>query len=508
MKNELLENLSRKLELSINKLNEKREKIGFYELIDKNNDISSNLKKIYDSIEKDKTLKENYDIKKQIDDLKLEKEKNSKKLESIKKTELDVFKIQSNLEKKVYKLDKEFNQLKVKEIKNNKEILSIENNIQEINQDNNKNTILGKKLIELEEQIEEINNQIKEKKNKKEKYIYFIFELNHLNSERKKINKKINKISNLDLDEEKEKLSSLKILSDELQEQIKYKKLEIDNYLELIDKSKHSLEIKEDKSKKYSFEIEDLNIYYGNKKAISNVDIKIPKNKVISIIGPSGCGKSTFLRTLNRINDSIPNFKCYGKIIFDGKYDIQKLRSIKNRYDRIELTTLRTRVGMIFQHPNPFSMSIFKNVSYGPKINGISNKIILNDIVKESLENAALWDEVKNNLKAQGTSLSGGQQQRLCIARAIANKPQVLLMDEPTSALDPIASKKIEELILKLKEDYTIILVTHSMQQAQRISDYTAFFYEGKLIEFDETDKIFNNPTQKRTKEYIDGKFG
>ncbi|NOQ50060.1 MAG: phosphate ABC transporter ATP-binding protein [Mycoplasmataceae bacterium] len=257
-----------------------------------------------------------------------------------------------------------------------------------------------------------------------------------------------------------------------------------------------------------AFQVKHLSVFYGSKQALFDININIPKNKVIAIIGPSGCGKSTFLRTLNRINDSIPGFKTKGKILLDGQYDIFKLKSVINRYDKFQISTLRTKVGMIFQQPNPFPMSIYKNVTYGPKIRGVKNKSILNDLVRNSLKDAGLYEEVKDNLKALGTSLSGGQQQRLCIARALANSPEILLMDEPTSALDPIASARIEELILTLKKDYTIIIVTHSMQQAARVSDYTAFLYEGRLIEYEKTAKLFAKPKQKETKEYLSGKFG
>ncbi len=264
----------------------------------------------------------------------------------------------------------------------------------------------------------------------------------------------------------------------------------------------------EEVNHKASFQIEGLNVFYGSKQALFDINLTLPKNKVISIIGPSGCGKSTFLRTLNRINDNIPSFKAKGRILLDGEYDIFKLKSIVNRYDKMELSTLRTKVGMIFQQPNPFPMSIAKNVQYGPKVRGVKNKAILNELTEQALQDAGIWEEVKDNLKALGTSLSGGQQQRLCIARAIANQPEILLMDEPTSALDPIAAKKIEDLILKLKKDYTIIMVTHSMQQAQRISDFTAFFYQGELIEYGKTKQVFESPKEKQTQDYISGKFG
>ena len=254
--------------------------------------------------------------------------------------------------------------------------------------------------------------------------------------------------------------------------------------------------------------VENFNAYYGQKQSLFDINIEFPKNKVIAIIGPSGCGKSTFLKSLNRINDEVPVFRGEGRIIFDEEFDVVKLKNIHDPSEKIDISELRTRIGMVFQQPNPFPMSIYKNVIYGPKINGVKNKAELNSIAIESLKKAALYDEVKNSMTAIGTSLSGGQQQRLCIARAIANKPDILLMDEPTSALDPIAAAKVEELILELKKDYTIIMVTHSMQQAARISDYTAFFYEGELIEYDKTTKIFNNPKEQKTSDYIRGRFG
>ena len=250
------------------------------------------------------------------------------------------------------------------------------------------------------------------------------------------------------------------------------------------------------------FEVENFDFWYRaqNKQALFNINIKIPRKKVTAFIGPSGCGKSTFLRCLNRMNDQIDNTESEGNIYFD---DGTNLKSPK--LDTLELTT---RVGMIFQKPSPFPMSIYDNIAYGPRSHGINDKKTLDKIVEDSLKGAALWDEVKNNLYDLGTSLSGGQQQRLCIARAIALKPEVLLMDEPTSGLDPIATSKIESLVLSLRKDYTIIIVTHSMAQAQRVSDYTAFFYQGKLIEMDTTKKIFTSPENKKTREYISGKIG
>lgn len=245
--------------------------------------------------------------------------------------------------------------------------------------------------------------------------------------------------------------------------------------------------------------VKNLDLYYGDHKALNGISMDIERNSITAFIGPSGCGKSTFLRTLNRMNDLIPNVKIEGEVIYDDK----------NIYDKNEdIYNLRKEVGMVFQKPNPFPMSIYDNVAYGPRTHGIHNKEKLDQIVVESLKKAAIYDEVKDNLKKSALSLSGGQQQRLCIARALAVKPKVLLMDEPTSALDPISTGKIEELALELKKDYTIVIVTHNMQQALRISDKTAFFLLGDLIEYDDTQKIFSMPKNKKTEDYITGRFG
>ncbi len=263
-----------------------------------------------------------------------------------------------------------------------------------------------------------------------------------------------------------------------------------------------------DEDDSVAISVQGLNIFYGDKQSLFNVSMDIPKNQIISIIGPSGCGKSTFLKTLNRINDEIPSFRAEGTILLQNEIDVLTLENVHDTSSKITLPELRTRVGMVFQQPNPFPMSIYNNVAYGPRINGIKNKSVLTEIVTESLKSAAIYEQVKDNLNALATGLSGGQQQRLCIARAIANRPDVLLMDEPTSALDPIAAKKVEDLILQLKEHYTIVMVTHSMQQAKRISDYTAFFYQGELIEYGKTKTLFTKPKDQKTEDYIKGKFG
>jgi phosphate transport system ATP-binding protein len=246
-------------------------------------------------------------------------------------------------------------------------------------------------------------------------------------------------------------------------------------------------------------EVKNLNFFYDDFQALNNINIKFEKNKVTALIGPSGCGKSTFLRTLNRMNDLIEGAKVNGKVIFDGENIYQK---------DIDVVNLRKRIGMVFQQPNPFPKSVFENVAYGPRIHGVKDKSKLEEIVVESLKGAALFDEVKDRLDKSALGLSGGQQQRLCIARAMAVKPEVLLMDEPASALDPVATAKIEDLIDELKKEYTIVIVTHSMQQAARVSDNTGFFLMGDLVEFDKTDKIFENPSDQRTEDYITGRFG
>ena len=244
--------------------------------------------------------------------------------------------------------------------------------------------------------------------------------------------------------------------------------------------------------------IKNLDLFYGDNQALKDINIDIKENKVTALIGPSGCGKSTFLRTLNRMNDLIENVTIKGKIEVDGE-DI---------YQTEDVIKLRTKVGMVFQKPNPFPMSIYDNIAYGPRIHGIRDKKILDKIVEESLRGAAIWDEVKDRLKTSALGLSGGQQQRICIARAIAMKPEVILMDEPTSALYPISTSKVEELIEELKKDYTIVIVTHNMQQAARISDDTAFFLNGVLVEYSETKDMFTAPKDKRTEDYITGRFG
>ena len=243
----------------------------------------------------------------------------------------------------------------------------------------------------------------------------------------------------------------------------------------------------------------NLNLWYGDFKALKGISLDVGEREITALIGPSGCGKSTFLKTLNRMNDLVPNVRIEGDVRLRGEDIFSK---------EMKLTDLRRRVGMVFQKANPLPMSIYDNITYGPRLHGVRNKAELDELVESSLRGAALWDEVKDRLKKSALGLSGGQQQRLCIARALAVRPQVLLMDEPTSALDPISTSRIEELALQLKERYTIVIVTHNMQQAVRISDNTAFFLLGELIEFDETEKLFSQPKEKRTEDYITGRFG
>lgn len=251
-------------------------------------------------------------------------------------------------------------------------------------------------------------------------------------------------------------------------------------------------------AKNTKVKIENFNSYYGDFHAIKDVSMDIKENEITAYIGPSGCGKSTLLRSINRMNDLVEGFRKEGSMFLDGK----------EIWDEVDVYDLRKRVGMVFQQPNPFPKSIYDNIAYGPRTHGITDKETLDDIVEKSLRQAAIWDEVKDDLKKLATDISGGQQQRICIARALAVAPEVILLDEPTSALDPISTTAIEDLLLHLKEDYTIIIVTHNMQQAARVSDKTAFMYLGDLVEFDETDNIFSNPRDERTERYITGRFG
>ncbi|EKZ4842081.1 phosphate ABC transporter ATP-binding protein [Listeria monocytogenes] len=249
----------------------------------------------------------------------------------------------------------------------------------------------------------------------------------------------------------------------------------------------------------YIIETKDVDLFYGSKQALQKIALNIKKDQVTALIGPSGCGKSTFLRTLNRMNDLIPNVKTTGEIHIGGE-NVQD--------PKIDMVNLRKKVGMVFQQANPFPFSIYDNVAYGPRMHGIKDKKVLDEIVERSLRQAALWEEVHDRLDRSAIGMSGGQQQRLCIARVLAVKPDVILMDEPTSALDPISTAKVEDLILELKKDYTIVIVTHNMQQASRISDETAFFLNGRIVEFADTTSIFTNPAEKETEDYISGRFG
>lgn len=245
-------------------------------------------------------------------------------------------------------------------------------------------------------------------------------------------------------------------------------------------------------------EVNNLNLWYSQNHALKDISIQIPEKRITALIGPSGCGKSTFLKSLNRMNDLVEGCRIEGEILIDGE----------NAYRDTDVNMLRKKVGMVFQKPNPFPMSIYDNIAYGPRIHGVKSKMALDEIVEKSLRRAAIWDECKDRLKKSALGMSGGQQQRLCIARALAVEPEILLMDEPTSALDPISTSKIEDLAVELKKKYTIVIVTHNMQQAARIADKTAFFLLGELVEFDDTEKMFSNPTDKRCEDYITGRFG
>ncbi len=267
--------------------------------------------------------------------------------------------------------------------------------------------------------------------------------------------------------------------------------------MERITRSKETENEMMDKTTKIS--TEKLNLYYGTNHALKDIDMNICANAVTAFIGPSGCGKSTFLKTLNRMNDLVDSVRIEGRVYLDGE-DIYA--------PRVDTTLLRKKVGMVFQQPNPFPMSVYDNIAYGPRLHGIKDKAKLDEIVENSLRGAAIYEEVKDRLKKSALGLSGGQQQRLCIARALAVEPEVLLMDEPTSALDPISTLKVEELMIQLKERYTVVVVTHNMQQAARVSDYTAFFLVGEVVEFDTTDNLFSRPQDKRTEDYITGRFG
>lgn len=267
--------------------------------------------------------------------------------------------------------------------------------------------------------------------------------------------------------------------------------------MERITRSKETENEMMDKTTKIN--TEKLNLYYGTNHALKDIDMNICANAVTAFIGPSGCGKSTFLKTLNRMNDLIDSVRIEGRVYLDGE-DIYA--------PHVDTTLLRKKVGMVFQQPNPFPMSVYDNIAYGPRLHGIKDKAKLDEIVENSLRGAAIYEEVKDRLKKSALGLSGGQQQRLCIARALAVEPEVLLMDEPTSALDPISTLKVEELMIQLKERYTVVVVTHNMQQAARVSDYTAFFLVGEVIEFDTTDNLFSRPQDKRTEDYITGRFG
>ncbi len=505
MENKTLLNFEKRYKTISDELLQIKNEFNFDNMIVDYKKIKKQLWKINEEIKNNTDPSRDEELKEKLEEINKIKKELSIEFKKIEVVENKLYSVKKSLINYVSSLDKRKNSNDyIVESLKNKNIMYLER------VDKNAINVLKNKLQQDKNKKEEIINKIKSLKEEKKPYNYLSYELsesNRLISKTKtkiKISERTNEEKIIKIVERNKKVILTK------KEVSKKLEIEISYSLNLLNEIDKNLASKDDDevNKEASFIVKHLDVFYGQKQALFNVNITLPKNKVIAIIGPSGCGKSTFLRTLNRINDNVPTFKAKGKILLEGEYDIFKLRSIVNRYDKIELSTLRTKVGMIFQQPNPFPMSISKNVQYGPKVKGIKNKVVLKDITENSLKDAGIWEEVKDNLKSLGTSLSGGQQQRLCIARAIANKPEVLLMDEPTSALDPIAAKKIEDLILKLKENYTIIMVTHSMQQAQRISDYTAFFYQGELIEYGETKQVFESPSKKETSDYITGKFG
>ncbi len=505
MENKRLLELQEKLKNNIALISEAKQRVGFDGII---KDYAKVKKQIWKTNKAIEDSQEETEITKLKDELKLHEDSKAKMLSSLKAVELE--------ERKLYSLkistDSYIKQMDNKKNSVDARIKSNENRISDLAFfiDEKNKTDLEKQIKSFEDEISETTKEIDLRK-AKEKQTSDLNAKNEVNRSKIYLLKaKLNKFNSVNDEYNRSEIEKLTKANEELISESTIYEKDISELLEIINTINEALSFidADEVNTKSSFTVKHLNVWYGNKQALFDINLELPKNKVISIIGPSGCGKSTFLRTLNRINDNIPSFKAKGKILLDGEYDIFKLKSIRNRYDKMELSTLRTKVGMIFQQPNPFPMSIAKNVQYGPKVKGIKNKSILNELTEQSLKDAGIWEEVKDNLKALGTSLSGGQQQRLCIARAIANEPEILLMDEPTSALDPIAAKIIEDLILKLKKHYTIIMVTHSMQQAQRISDHTAFFYQGNLIEYGTTKQIFESPKEKETKEYISGKFG
>ncbi|BDU67871.1 MAG: hypothetical protein TYPL_5240 [Candidatus Tyloplasma litorale] len=500
-----VKDLFEKINKLIVKLEETQEKINFNRLVYSYKLLKTEIYKLERKIEETKEQSKKATLAQELKEKVKNKEKLLSKLNSVENQKRRIFNSKNQINYLIKRFDLIKNRINIRIKRNEYKIQQFNYLLEKDYKDN-----LESGIEQIDFQIGSLREQIEEFKKEKKKTKHLVAQISILNHKKNDKKRQIKKIENANIE-------NAKILKDKLiDENIKLyqdsndAQLNIDQLLELIKKINNSLKFidSDEFGENSAFTIKRLNVWYGSKQALFDINLDIPKNKVTSIIGPSGCGKSTFLKTLNRINDNIPSFKSQGKVILESEYDIFKLKSIKNKYDRIELSTLRTKVGMIFQQPNPFPMSILKNVQYGPKIKGIKNKAILNEITEQALKNSGIWEEVKDNLKSLATSLSGGQQQRICIARAIANEPDILLMDEPTSALDPIASKIIEDLIITLKTKFTIIMVTHSMQQAQRISDKTAFFYQGKLIEFGDTEQIFNYPNKIKTKEYISGKFG
>ncbi len=498
--------LQKELDIKIKELEQTKKDSNFEKNIESYNSLKADAKKVKAEISKETDTSKIEELNAKVKSIENQIKEVISKFKPVEAKEKQLYSLKGKVDNLIISVDYRRNTAdsKVKKMTfENEDLTEVVNRDKVIKSLETENKKLTTRISELTKEIELRSSKGEFVSREKE-------ELRTSNKVIKANEAKIKKLNASSIDTSKDKIEKNKVTIESLKKDSKEYQKQIDVLLKLITKINDGLSFidSDEINTDTSFQVENLNVYYGSKQALFNVNLELPRNEVIAIIGPSGCGKSTFLRTLNRINDNIPSFSAEGKIILDGEYDIFKLKSIRNRYDKIKLSTLRTKVGMIFQQPNPFPMSIAKNVQYGPKVKGIKNSIKLSELTEQALKDAGLWEEVKDNLKALGTSLSGGQQQRLCIARAIANEPEILLMDEPTSALDPIASKKIEDLILKLKEHYTIIMVTHSMQQAQRISDYTAFFYQGELIEYGTTKQVFETPKQKETKDYISGKFG
>lgn len=496
--NEKITTLKNQLDQKIKKLNDKRNEINFLNLLDIKTQLNEKLVAQYQMINHIETDQPDVieQINQRITKIKAEKEANNNQLGKVQIEEIELFKLQTKIEKLIHIVEKKYNKKNVNYFKNKNKLDSWSEDIIKKNNPD----ILKNEMEEIEYKITKTNRIIEKRKAEKQPYSNFNFDLNNLKLEKRILNRKKSRIKNINEEHLKVKLNLLTQENFKIQTEIKKIHRNILELTELVNQVKSALKITKENTEKYSFVVKDLNIYFGKLKVVDNLKIKIPKKRIVAIIGDSKSGKSAFLKSLNRINDGKTDFKVDGKILFEGKYDIYKLNSIWNKYDKIDFLTFKTKIGVILDQPNPFKTSIYKNVSSGPKLNGITNKIILNEIVKNSLETTKLWDEVKNNLKIDGTSLSNFQQQRLCLARAIASEPEVILMDEPTKNLNRLDTKKIEEIIFNLKRKYTIVLATNSIEQAKKLSDYIAVFDNGRLIEYGRTKQIFNEPKEEKTR--------